>query len=377
MKHPLLYHTAKGGDLRRWQIWTDGKYIVTEYGSVGGKLQQSQKAAEGKNLGRSNATTPAAQAELEAAAMFKHKLERKYALTPEGAEETLPLPMLAHSYFDTKQQRTSKAKKFVWPGHAQAKLDGVRCLAQRVDGTVVLTSRQGKLWNIPTIQADLDAWMPDGMVLDGELYVHGESCQKITSWSRSADPQGRSFKPESERLIYHVYDMPTVDGDDTLPWKDRWDALYNTALISECVELVEIVPVASEDALLDAHAEFIGQGYEGAILRGLEGKYLWGFRSAELLKVKKFQDAEFRVLSARDGKGKMEGCIVWNCQNDLTSGTFECTMKVPMAERRRMFEEQDEYIGTMLTVRFFDRTDDQIPRFPVGSVFRDAIDLPS
>ncbi len=71
----------------------------------------------------------------------------------------------------------------------------------------------------------------------------------------------------------------------------------------------------------------------------------------------------------------MSGCVIFTCRNDITDGTFDCTMKVPMEERRRMYDQRDDYINKMLTVRFFDRTDDHIPRFPVGVVFRDEVDL--
>ncbi|MCV0439849.1 MAG: hypothetical protein K5880_14630 [Hydrogenophaga sp.] len=371
MNLPTLYHKAKGGDLRQWRVWSEGDTIYTEYGQVGGKLQTSEKIAEPKNIGRSNETTPEEQALSEAQSLWQYKVDRKYSETPEGAEETLPLPMLAHGYKGTK------AKKFVWPGHTQPKLDGVRCLAERDDtDNVVLTSRQGKPWNIPHVAEQLALWLPPGTTLDGELYVHGESCQRITSWAKSADPSGKSYKPESLQLVYHVYDIPKVKGDDALPWSQRGGMLMHYLQESENVVRVESTLAGSEDELWTIHGSYIGEGYEGAILRGMDGLYLWGYRSADLLKVKQFQDAEFRVIEARDGKGKMSGCVVWTCMNDETEGTFECTMKVPMAERRRMYEERDRYMGQLLTVRFFDRTDDNIPRFPVGIVFRDEIDLP-
>jgi len=373
IKLPILYHQAKGGDLRQWQVWTDGKYIVTEYGQVGGKLQQSQKTAEGKNLGRANATSPAEQAELEAKSLWNYKVERKYSETPEGAKETLPLPMLAHSFKGTKK------KKFIYPAHSQPKLDGVRCLAARDEtGEITLTSRQGKPWHLPIIAAQLDTWLPDDMMLDGEVYIHGMSCQKITSLARSANPDGKSYKEASAELVYHVYDMPVFDGCEILTWEERAIALYGTRGLteSESVHSVQVDSVKNEADLWAMHGKYISEGYEGAILRGLQGQYLWGYRSADLLKVKQFQDAEFQVLDARDGKGKMKGCVVFICRNDLTDATFECTMKVTMDERRRMYEQRDQYIGQQLTVRFFDRTDDQIPRFPVGIVFRDTIDLP-
>ena len=379
MKHPILYHKAKGGDLRQWEVWTVGDEIFTRHGQVGGKLQVSEPTvATPKNVGKKNETLPEEQADLEAKALWKYKVDRKYSETPEEAQEQLPLPMLAHSYKGTKKT------KFKWPAHVQPKLDGARCLAQRAaDGSISLTSRQGKPWNIPLVAAQLGEWLPEGTTLDGELYTHGESCQKIMSWAKSADPAGKSYKPESKRLIYHIYDMPVVNGDDTLQWRQRFHALYNdqermiAMLKNPNVGLVFCQNVADEDELWDKHGQYIEEGYEGAILRGLEGSYLWGYRSADLLKVKEFQDAEFEVVGAKQGKGKMLGKVIFVCKNNLTNDTFECTMKVPMSERERMFKERDKYIGQTLTVRFFDRTDEQKPRFPVGIVFRAAIDLPT
>jgi ATP-dependent DNA ligase len=279
--------------------------------------------------------------------------------------------MLAHTFKGTKK------KKFEYPGHVQPKLDGVRCLAQRgPDGEICLTSRQGKPWNIPHIAEELKEWLPDGMVLDGELYVAGESCQRITSWAKSANPKGKSYKPEALALIYHVYDMPTFQGYDEQPWIEREKNLEENIQSSEHIRVVYSWGVENEDEVMDWHGRFISQGYEGAILRGLYGPYLWGYRSAQLLKIKEFQDDEFVVVGATDGKGKMEGCVVWLCETNEDAGQFEVTMKLPMSERRRMFEQQHKYLGKSLTVRFFGHTDDGIPRFPVGICFRDEIDMP-
>jgi len=370
MNLPILYHKAKGGDLRQWRTWADGDTIYTEYGQVGGKLQVSQKIAEPKNIGRSNETSPGQQAALEAKSLWQYKVDRKYSETTEGAQEQLPLPMLAHSFKGTKR------KKFTYPADIQPKLDGVRCLAELDnDGNVALTSRQGKPWNIPHIADQLAKWLPPGMTLDGELYVHGESCQRITSWSKSANPNGKSYKQESLQLVYHVYDVPSCRGDDSLIWSERFINLQDVTE-SPNVKRVGAKQVCDEVEMWQAYAEFTTDGYEGAILRGRNGKYLWGYRSADLLKVKEFQDAEFEVIDATEGIGAAKGCILFICRNDLTDGTFKCTMKATVSKRRRMYEERDSYIGQMLTVRFFDRTDDDIPRFPVGIVFRDEIDLP-
>ena len=364
MKLPTLFHKAKGGELRQWSVWTDGPDIITEYGQVNGQLQQSRKTAISKNVGRSNETSSEEQAELEAKSLWQYKIDRKYSLTPKEAQEPLNLPMLAHSFSGTKRS------KFVFPADLQPKLDGIRCLAQRDEnGKIMLTSRQGKPWNIPHIEQELDRTLLPGTILDGEIYVHGESCQRITSLVRSADPTAKSYKPESIGLEYWIYDVPCYKYDDSLTWDDRKDHLSSIK-----GTLVPTVRVENEKSMWEQYSEFVRLGYEGAILRALHGKYLWGYRSSELLKVKEFQDSEFKVVGANQGIGKMVGCVIFTCQNNLTSDTFQCTMKVSMAERRQMFTKRSQYIGKMLTVRFFDRTEDKIPRFPVGVVFRDEND---
>lgn len=360
MKFPTLYHRAKGGDLREWTIWTEEADIVTQYGQINGKLQISRKRAESKNIGRSNETTPIEQAKLEAEALYKFKLDRKYSETKEAAEEPLLLPMLAHKYEDKK-------KHVVYSAWIQPKLDGLRCLAMWENDKVILISRSGKPYTMPPVQDQLAKWLPRDTILDGELYRHGMSCQTVTSYVKK-------WKAGSEQIIYNIYDAPVIDGKDDLTYKERLMGLSIPP--SKNIEAVPGFEVANHNEVMQYHGKFLEDGYEGSMLRMYHGLYLWGYRSSELLKIKAFQDAEFKVIGANEGRGKMQGCVIWICQNNNTSGTFECSMKVPMDERARMYREQDKYISRMLTVRYFDLTDDGVPRFPVGIVFRDEADLP-
>lgn len=369
---PTLYHKGKNGQLRQWTVSAIRDEVHTEYGVVDGKLIKSSFKVEAKNVGRSNETTPEEQAKLEAKALWKHKVDRKYSETPNGAEEQLELPMLAHTYSGTKR------KKFEFPAHIQPKLDGVRCLAQKINGEIHLTSRQGKPWNIPHIEDQL-YWLEEGTILDGEIYSHGKSCQQITSLVRCANPKGKNYKPGSTDLSFYIYDVPSFKGDDSLEWRKRkihLDKLYGNQDRPNLV-WVESSMIWSEDEAYSKHKQYLLMGYEGSVLRGLTGKYLWGYRSSELLKLKDFQDAEFEVVEIVDGKGKMEGCAVFICRNDTADNVFECTIKTSMKERRKMYKEKHKYLGKKLTVQFFDRTDAGIPRFPVGIAFRDEADLPS
>jgi DNA ligase-1 len=362
-----LYHTDNNGSLRVWKIWTEGKTIVVEYGHVDGKMQIARKDAEAKNVGTKAETTPEEQAAKEAKAMHKHKLQRKYSLTKKDAKLPSQLPMLAHKYEEKK-------KKVTWPCDIQPKLDGLRCLARNNDGVVQLTSRAGMVLNLPHICKELQKWMPDDMVLDGELYVHGVSLQTINSW---IPKPGQSLKEESNNIIYNVYDVPMINGSDTYTWCDRESALQDLVQESEHVETIETLEVVNESDAMEMTSRFIDNGYEGGILRQYDGVYNWGHRSADLLKIKRGEDAEFEVVGYYDGIGKEKGKVCWICKNnDGTDNTFEVRPRGSYEERAKIFKVAESYIGRLLTVRFFGRTDKNIPFIPVGIVFRIDEDLP-
>ncbi|MHA2064820.1 MAG: hypothetical protein ACXABY_10640, partial [Candidatus Thorarchaeota archaeon] len=90
-----LYHIDKNGNVRIWKVFAIDDTIQTEYGVMGGKMQLASKVAEAKCVGTKAETTPEEQAIKEAEAMWKHRLDRKYSLTPEDARLPSELPMLA------------------------------------------------------------------------------------------------------------------------------------------------------------------------------------------------------------------------------------------------------------------------------------------
>jgi DNA ligase-1 len=372
-----LYHKGKNGELRQWRTWAEGDTICTEYGVVDGVLQTSRKKCTPKNVGKKNATTPEEQALAEVQALYTFKLERKYSASPEEAQMPLLLPMLAGKY---------DAKKHKGCYLGQPKLDGVRCTARWEGDSVVLYSRQGKVYDVKHISDELATFMGKDDVFDGELYIHGMPLQSIISLVKKP-------KEGSEHIKYWVYDMPVVDGNDDLPFIDRHASIdkvfgdyyekYYSKMTSEevldwepetddNVSIVEVGTYWCEDVEFYLK-HFLSEGYEGLMLREPNSKYLWGYRSNDLLKVKIFQDSEFLVLDVIEGEGKMVGHAVVVCQNDLTDATFKVAPKATMETRKEIYDNKSDYIGRKYTVKYFDRTEDLIPRFPVGLAFREDV----
>lgn len=347
-----LYHKGKDGKLDQWDIKVEGATIITTYGEVGGKMQQARKECAGKNIGRSNETSPAEQAQLEAAAMHKKRRELKYSETMERAEETVFLPMLAHSF--------DEAKKIVYPVHEQPKLNGVRCLAHWKNGSVELMSRGGKVYEIDHIRKSVASFLPKELVLDGEIYLHGVTFQEVTRLVKKYRPG------ETEKLQLWAYDLFEEDKTDT-PWSQRADQL--TYLFRK-LEVPSVVPVQHAVAtckqdVLDIQKGFVKEGFEGGIVRLLDGEYELGHRSRSLLKVKTFQDKEYEIIGFKSGDGKFSDCVIWVCKTK-EGKEFTVVPKGTLEKKRRLLKEAKSHVGEGLTVRYFDLFESGEPQFPVG-----------
>lgn len=361
---PTLYTKSRTGQLRGWRVSAVGNQVIAEHGVLDGATVISKRTVTGKNIGRSNETTPEQQAFLEAEADYTFKLTRKYSLTPEAAQDVVPLPMLAKDF--------KKAKNIQYPVDVQPKLDGVRAIARWEGDQVVLISRGGKTWTaVPHINKALETILPKDSEFDGELYVHGKPFQWITSRAKKAHA-------DSIEIEYHVYDMPTVNGGDSLPWRERRTALLTMRDTTRRfpTPIIFVPTVTSAKQLVDVlHDEFVKDGYEGAIVRLPEGTYEYGHRSGSLLKLKQFNDEEFVIIGAKAGEGVEHDLVIWECKNDTTEASFYTRPKGTHEDRRKLLANAASYFGEKLKVKFFGRTDDGLPRFPIAEGIRVEEDM--
>lgn len=355
MTFPKLFKLAKSGATQEWYIQVEDNPTGyrTIYGQVGGALQETFVAvAEGKNLGKANETTPLDQAISEATSKWKAQLDKGYT---EGAPKPLPTtsPMLAHSYED-------HAEKVEFPAFWQPKLDGIRCIAHREGDDVILLSRKGKVIDtLDHIEQFLLELLEPGEVFDGELYTHGKPFQSIISWVKRK-------QAATIQVAYHIYDM--VNGE---PFSKRHDTLRSR--LSGLTHPIFPVTTGTVDTHKDITRILKEQeslGYEGIMLRVGDCAYQCGRRSSELLKVKQFVDEEFLIVGAEENKGRQKGQCTFICK---TADGKEFKAK-PMGTdeiRRNYWVNKDKYVGKHLTVRYFERTEGGVPRFPVGVEVRD------
>lgn len=363
MKFKTLYKQTNTGKIQQWEVQVRGTKVVTTYGQVGGKLQTAVDVLkEGKNLGRSNATTPETQAQAQAEQLHEAKLKEGYVLDKSLAASTKNTleaiePMLAHPI-------EKKEKYAVFPALAQPKLDGARCLAIIENGTVRLFSRTQKEWStMPHIVEELGhLFAGETITLDGELYNHDykDDFNKIMSIIKRDD-----IHPDHKLVQYHVYDVAgpgtyavrTKILDLTLP-----DAKY-------CKE-VQTVSVRSREELEEYQATCVENGFEGCMYRNPSGLYE-NKRSSSLLKVKTFQDAEFEIVDMEEGKGKLMGHVGAFFLKLSEDKRFKASPIGSLELMAEYWQNRKECIGKKATIKFQNYTPEGVPRFPKLKCIRD------
>ncbi len=373
MKLSKLYKLTSLGAIEEWEIWTEKNVIHVQHGQQDGKKQHvTDTIKEGKNIGRSNETTPIEQAELEAKAKWTRKLDKDYRKTEAELkkmkkEKTASaggyLPMLAHKYKDQK-------KKMPFPCYVQPKLDGLRCIAT-CNGGVKLWFRSGKpITTMSHIVKELKKIMKPGEIFDGELFTTKTDFNKICGAIR----RDKHMKEEKALLVeYHIYDAPRVEEyREGASFDNRMFRLRNRFFKSP-LNLVTTIKVKDEEEAMEMYAEYMEQGYEGIMFRHLGGEYEQK-RSYTLLKYKEFQSAEWTIIGVEEGRGLLSGCVGAFILDAGNGKTFKAKLKGKDVTNllRTYFKNPKSYMGKKLEVIYQDITDG-IPRFPVGKCVREDL----
>lgn len=345
-----IYKKDSSGKIRYLSLSHEDNFVIQESGVYGTNNPVTNRSAcVGKNIGKSNETSPSHQAMLETRAKLDEKMRLGYFYSMQEAAEKggkdFLLPMLAKDY-------KKEFKKVKYPCFAQPKLDGMRALGSNEN---TLTSRTGKV--VDTITHIKFNGLGD-YVLDGELYAHGKSFQEVIRLVKKYRPL------ETETVKYHVYDL-VMDA----PFWIRHG--YLAAVVDENphLELVETISIANEAEMLEYHKKNIAAGYEGTMVRHGESGYSVNKRSSDLLKYKDFLDESYRITDVVPSESRPEQGIV-TCWCHKTDQYFNTGMKFSHAEREEILTNKSKYIGQTAEIRFFEFTESGIPRFPVCVGFR-------
>jgi DNA ligase-1 len=251
----------------------------------------------------------------------------------EAAAKAPPL-LLAHTW-TTEEDLTG------W--WMSEKLDGVRAWW---DGAQFL-SRLGNRYHAPPWFV---AGLPD-TPLDGELWVGRKAFQRTVGIVRRQD-QGEQWRD----VRFVVFDAPALD----LPFEARVDAVRDTLAGGRApyASAHTHEPCRGTTHLLAELDRLCALGAEGVMVRQPGSRYETG-RSTTLYKVKRFHDAEARVLEHQGGAGRHKGRLGALVVELQDGKRFSIGTGFSDAER-----EAPPAVGSTVTFRYQELSDGGVPRFP-------------
>jgi DNA ligase-1 len=227
------------------------------------------------------------------------------------------------------------------------KLDGVRAYW---DGEQCW-SRGGNIYRAPAWFTQDFPGVDPYVEMDGELWMGRGRFAELSGAVRRLEPE-----PDSWRNIrFMVFDLPTMEK----PFSARVAAMKKlfASPPSPYVSMVEQRRVASHESLMASLDKIVEQGGEGLMLKRGSSLPSAG-RSDDLLKVKKYQDAEAKVVAHLPGEGKFEGMLGSIRVQRPDGRQFHIGTGFSNAER-----ESPLPIGATVTYKHYGFTSTGLPRF--------------
>lgn len=417
----LVLYNKKVINFRFWQIETSfsGTSYRTSYGvcdisrsnsttpfATGLVTTSEWTDVEGKNANRANATTDEEQTMLCVERLAKKKMEVGYmtyddiktsiessAQPNNTSAQSSFKPMLAEKYESDNIRRLTTPDVFLQP-----KLDGVRCIMTR---EAAVSRSNKKFFNVENVYSKFMKLIPDGIYLDGELYIPNSHIGSVISdIGQAGVTNNLSTEMISRYYIFDIYDSNKPD----MIFSDRWIALHsmlinilgNTDYNSFYNDIekykIKIVPTkhirltttastqseGKDDNTISIYAfndyinnSDISTGYEGLMIR--VNKPYECKRSFNILKMKwLYADREFKVVDLQEGVGAHSGLastaliLMTYTEDDINRLPFlkdippdtVCRISVngTLEDRRKYLVNKQNYIGTYATVEYQDIT---------------------
>lgn len=351
-----LESTSKTGLSKYWiglVLEEDGTYYTSskywhkkEDGTLSKVIESTPIEVSGKNIGKKNETSPKDQAILEIQSLENLKKKKGYHPLGVGLISSSPSVMLAKNF---------NSKKLSKVAYLQPKLDGMRA-ARGLNGN--LYSRNGDvIKNHPSFEIPDCKYELDGELLLPYPYTFQQTISAI-----------KKERDDTAKLEYWVFDLMDPS-NPSLTFSERLEILKSLDIGKARLVPTEKVSEPSQLYFENAMFSYINKGYEGLMIR-LDDPYCFGHRSYSLMKMKNFDDSEFKIVGGKEGVGNDEGCVIFVCEM-LGGQTFDVRPRGTVDYRKDLLTNIDKYIGKRLTVRHQGYTDDSLPRFPVGLAVRD------
>lgn len=283
---------------------------------------------------------------------------------------------LANKYFDKPQ--FVEGKTFA----VTTKIDGGRIIALKENGQVSFFTRAGQKYEgLVDLEDEMMVFMPDNICLDGEITLQVRGNLSSKEAYKETMKIVRTKDKEKHGVKMQVFDwMPVEDFKKqqcSIPYKQRRNKLenifgddYHNYMFFELLPLLYVGDDTSViPQLLD---EQIADGEEGIMINIYDAPYEFK-RTNNLLKCKKFQSCDLRVVGFEEGTGKYVGMLgALICE--YKDGTVKVGSGLTDELRKEIWKDTSKYENIIIEVSYFEETKDSTSkeslRFPTFKDFR-------
>ena len=257
------------------------------------------------------------------------------------------------------------------------KIDGGRIIVIKKDGKVKFFTRAGQeYYGLVDIQKELEECQYNNFVLDGEITLIDKG--NLNSKEQYKETMKITRKDgEKHGVKILAFDILTVDEFEhqleTLEYHKRrfiLDGMFDN------FKFVEVLPVlysgSDQTMIMKLLDEQVANGEEGIMININDAPYRFK-RTKDLLKVKKMQDVDLKIIGFEEGKNKYAGTL-GAIIIDYKGYRLGVGTGISDELRDEIWNNQDKYMGVTIAVQYFEETtNDQGGlglRFPVFVDFR-------
>ena len=223
------------------------------------------------------------------------------------------------------------------------KLDGVRGYW---DGKNLI-SRQGNIFNSPKWFTKNFPTTP----LDGELWIGREKFELVSGIVR----QIKASDQDWQKITFMIFDLPTSKEKFTVRITQMQNIVKKTN--SPYLQMIPQQHISNKVQLQALLENILRKGGEGLMIHK-GSAYYQTKRSNDLMKLKKYQDAEAIVLKYFPGKGRNKGRLGAILVKTPEGLIFKIGSGFSDSER-----ENPPAIGSTITYQYIGKTKNGIPRF--------------
>ena len=285
---------------------------------------------------------------------------------------------LANKYFDKPQYVEDKSFAIT------TKIDGGRIIALKENGQVSFYTRAGQKYEgLVDLEDEMSRLMPDDTCLDGEITLLARGNLSSKEAYKETMKIVRTKDQEKHGIKMLVFDCMTAEEFKSQNCKYNYTIRRADAeplFLGKDFQYFELLPIlycgTDTTKIAKILEEEIANGEEGIMINILDAPYEFK-RTNNLLKVKKFNTCDLRVIGFEEGSGKYAktlGAFICEYKGGEVKVGSGLTDEIRDAVWENAMSVDNKFENVIIEVSYFEETKDSTGklslRFPTFKDFR-------